>query len=254
MLPTTSHKNHPHRRIIVALDVPTLDEALALVHQLHPYVGGFKVGLELCTAVGVPQVVETISKAGGQVFLDLKFKDIPNTVAGAIRAVLASCGDKVHMLTLHTDGGKAMLHAAVEAAYAASPHARPLLLGVTVLTSMDTDMLATELGISRSVSEQVRHLAVLAQQAGLDGVVASPNEASLIKATCGDSFLVVTPGVRPHWAATGDQRRVTTPAQAVQAGADYLVIGRPITAAPSEQGGPVAAAERIAQELQDEDS
>ncbi len=249
MLPTTSLP--PHRRIIVALDVPTLDEALALVDQLHPYVGGFKVGLELCTAVGVPRVVETISKAGGQVFLDLKFKDIPNTVAGAMRAVATSCGDKVHMLTLHTDGGRAMLQAAVDAAHTTASHARPLLLGVTVLTSIDADTLTTELGIPRSVSEHVRHLALLAQQAGLDGVVASPNEAPLIKAACGDSFLVVTPGVRPHWAATGDQRRVTTPAQAVQTGADYLVIGRPITAAPSEQGGPVAAAKRIVQEIEE---
>jgi orotidine-5'-phosphate decarboxylase len=255
---TTTHlKTHPHRRIIVALDVPTLEQALRLVHQLHTHVGGFKVGLELCTAVGVPHVVKTIGEAGGLVFLDLKFKDIPNTVAGAVRAIGANCEHYVHMLTIHTDGGRAMLQAAVDAARAAYPPLhpqqaipRPLLLGVTLLTSIDDDSLHHELGVERSVSAHVRHLALLAQQTGLDGVIASPQEAASIKDACGDDFLVVTPGVRPTWAASGDQRRVTTPAEAVRAGADFLVIGRPITAAPGADGGPVAAAIRIAQEIQ----
>lgn len=236
------------QRIIVALDVPTLPEALALVAELRGQVGGFKVGLELCTAVGVPPVVEAISAAGGRVFLDLKFKDIPNTVAGAVRTVVTNFGEGVRMLTLHCDGGSAMLRAAVEAARTAAP-APPLLLGVTVLTSLDAAALRKDLGIAAMVEEQVVRLARLAQAAGLDGVVASPHEVAAIKRACGPDFLTVTPGVRPAWSAAGDQRRTLGPAEAVRAGADVLVIGRPITAAALASGGPVAAAERIVAEL-----
>jgi orotidine-5'-phosphate decarboxylase len=244
-------KQHPHRRILVALDVPTLPEALTLVEHLHDRVGGFKVGLELCSAAGVPRVVEAISAAGGRVFLDLKFKDIPNTVGGAVRAIGASCGKHVGMLTLHCDGGSAMLRAAVSAAHTAYGPAHddlPLLLGVTVLTSMDQAKLA-QVGVHDSVERQVVRLAQLAQMSGLHGVVASPHEVAAIKRTCGATFVTVTPGVRPTWAATADQQRVMTPAEALRRGSDYLVIGRPITAAPPRIGGPVAAAERIAAEL-----
>lgn len=236
------------RRVLVALDVPTLPKALTLVNELRDYVGGFKVGLELCTSVGVPAVVEAIGAAGGRVFLDLKFKDIPNTVAGAVHAVAAQLNTHVKMLTLHCDGGSAMLQAAVAAARQATPNP-PLLLGVTVLTSIDAAALNGQLGVTGSVEEQVVRMAQLAQAAGLDGVVASPHEVAAIKHACGTGFLTITPGVRPTWAATQDQRRVMTPAEAVRTGADYLVIGRPITAAPAAAGGPAAAAQRIAQEL-----
>lgn len=232
----------PRERVLAALDVASLNEALALVGPLRPYVGGFKVGLELCTAEGAPRVVEAVAAAGGAVFLDLKLHDIPNTVAGAVRSVCA-LGPAVRMLTLHASGGAAMLRAAVEAA--AGFRERPLLLAVTVLTSVDAAALRDELGVTAPLDEQVVHLARLAQVAGLDGVVASPHEAPAIRRTCGDDLLIVTPGVRPVWAAAGDQRRVLTPAEALCAGADYLVIGRPITGAAD----PAAAAARIVAEL-----
>ncbi len=230
-------------RVLAALDVPDLASALALVETLQPHVGGFKVGLELCTAAGVPQVVSAVAAAGGAVFLDLKLHDIPNTVAGAVRSVCA-LGPAVRMLTLHTQGGAAMLRAAVEAA-AAFP-SRPLLLGVTVLTSMDQATLNDDLGVPARLEEHVVHLARLAQRCGLDGVVASPHEAAAIRRACGDELLIVTPGVRPAAAAANDQRRVLTPAEAVRAGANYLVIGRPITAA----GDPAEAAAAIVAELE----
>ncbi|HMQ32333.1 MAG TPA: orotidine-5'-phosphate decarboxylase [Chloroflexaceae bacterium] len=232
----------PRERVLVALDTPGLDAALDLARTLRPHVGGFKVGLELCTAAGAPRVVEAVVAAGGAVFLDLKLHDIPNTVAGAVRAVCA-LGPAVRMLTLHCQGGAAMLLAAAEAA-AAAPH-RPLLLGVTVLTSVDAAALRDELGVAAGLEEQVAHLARLAQSCGLDGIVASPLEVGAIRRACGPGPLVVTPGVRPGWAVAGDQRRVLTPDEALAAGADYLVVGRPITAAPD----PAAAAARLVAEL-----
>lgn len=250
-----THQRTPEQarqRLIVALDVPTLPAALALVEQLRGRVGGFKVGLELCSGVGVPQVVAAISAAGGSVFLDLKLKDIPNTVAGAVRAIGTTCGAGVAMLTLHCDGGSAMLRAAVAAVrevYGDSSPAAPLLLGVTVLTSISAASLAQELGVPDALETQVVRLARLAQAAGLNGVVASPYEVAAIKQACGAAFLTITPGVRPDWAAPGDQQRVMPPAAALHLGADYLVIGRPITAALPERGGPVAAAERIIEEM-----
>jgi orotidine-5'-phosphate decarboxylase len=244
---TTKQADH---RIFVALDVPTLSEALALVEQVQAHVAGFKVGLELCSAVGVPRVVETIGAIGGTLFLDLKFHDIPNTVSRAVHAISTSAAGRVRMLTLHCNGGSAMMHAAA-AAVQAIPQ-RPLLLGVTVLTSMDQHVLDSELGVERLLEKQALHLALLAQKSGLDGVIASPRECAIIKQACGADFLVVTPGVRPAWASHGDQRRSTTPAEAVRAGADYLVIGRPITAAPAAMGGPSGAVARIAEELQEE--
>jgi orotidine-5'-phosphate decarboxylase len=230
--------------MLVALDAPTLDNALTLAAALKPLVGGFKVGLELCTAAGVPRVVEAVAAAGGPVFLDLKLHDIPNTVAGAVRAVCA-LGPTARFLTIHTQGGAAMLRAAAEAA--ASAAQRPLLLGITLLTSIGPDALRDELGVPTPLEQQVLQLARLAQAAGLDGVVASPYEAAAIRRACGPNFLIVTPGVRPAWAEAGDQQRVLTPAEALAAGADFLVLGRPITAAAD----PAVAAARIAAELQE---
>lgn len=240
------------QRILVALDVPTLPAALALVDQLRDHVGGFKVGLELCTSAGVSTVVKAISAAGGRVFLDLKFKDIPNTVAGAVRALIAEpagLSHSIHMLNLHCDGGSAMLRAAAAVVRESTVSPRPLLLGVTVLTSIDASTLHQELSVPLTVEAYVVQLAQLAQAAGLDGVVASPHEVAAIKQACGPDFVIVTPGVRPEWAAVGDQQRVMTPAEAIRAGTDYLVIGRPITAAAPDQGGPAAAAMRILDEI-----
>lgn len=236
----------PRERILVALDTPDLDRAVALAAQLRGQVGGFKVGLEICTAIGAPQVVQAIAAVGGSVFLDLKLHDIPNTVAGAVRAVCA-LGPAVRMLTLHCTGGSAMLRAAVAAAQS-MPY-RPLLLGVTVLTSLDAAALAGELQVRQDVADYVVHLARMARDCGLDGVVASPHEVGVIRAACPD-VRIVTPGIRPLWAGEGDQRRVMPPAAALRAGADYLVIGRPMTSPPAAIGDPAAAAARIVAELE----
>ncbi|GIV89637.1 MAG: orotidine 5'-phosphate decarboxylase [Pirellulaceae bacterium] len=233
-------------RIFVALDTPDVAMAIALASRLRGLVGGFKVGLEICTAVGAPQVVRALADVGGSVFLDLKLHDIPNTVAGAVRAVCA-LGPAVRMLTLHCTGGSAMLRAAVAAAQAMPQ--RPLLLGVTVLTSLDAAALSGELQVVPSVTEYVVHLARMAQACGLDGVVASPHEVGAIRAACPD-MRIITPGIRPQWAAEGDQRRVMTPADALRAGADYLVIGRPITNPPPIIGDPVAAIDRLLAEIE----
>ena len=237
----------PASKILVALDVPTLPEALQLVELLRGRVGGFKVGLELCHSAGTTHVIDAISAAGGAVFLDIKLKDIPNTVAGAVRAV-ARPG--VLMLNVHCDGGLAMMRAAAEAArVAATTTPPPLVIGVTLLTSLGETELVRELGLNGGVEEYVLRMASLAREAGLDGVVASPREAAAIKRTCGKDFIVVTPGIRPGWAATQDQQRTATPAEAMRAGVDYLVLGRAITAPPTEVGGPLDAAERIVAEL-----
>jgi orotidine-5'-phosphate decarboxylase len=234
----------PQNRLILALDVPTREQALALVEQLHEYVGVFKVGLQLFNAGG-PAILREVQERGGRVFYDSKFSDIPNTVAGAA-AEAAKLG--VFMFNVHTHGGSAMMRAAVESAQqvaAERGQPRPFVIGVTVLTSLDETALREELQVPVPLPEHVVHLARLAQQSGLDGVVASPQETALIRAACGDDFLIVTPGIRPAWAETGDQKRITTPAQAVQSGADYLVLGRPITAHPD----PVAAAQRVVEEI-----
>ncbi len=230
--------------ILAALDVATLPDALRLVEELRDHVGGFKVGLELCMHVGPQTVIAAVSAAGGALFVDLKFKDIPNTVAAAATAV-ARPG--VRMFNVHCDGGSAMLRAAVEAAQAAP--ARPAVIGVTVLTSMDQATLNDEVRVPGSLADQVVHLARLAQEAGLAGVVCSAQEVAAVKAACGADFMTVVPGVRPAWAATNDQQRIMTPAQAMQAGADFLVIGRPITRPPEGIGSPAEAAQRILDEL-----
>jgi len=230
--------------IIVALDAPTLDAAVALVNRLEGTVGAYKIGLELYNAAG-PAVFRAIRSAAGddcRIFYDAKFHDIPNTVAGAIRAAGAH---KLWMINVHASGGGAMMRAAVDASKGASLFP-PLVIAVTVLTSIDQTTLTDELGVGRSVADQVVALALLAKDAGCDGVVASPIETAAIRAACGDDFLIVTPGVRPAGAELNDQKRVMTPAQAMAAGANYLVIGRPITGSLD----PAGAAAIILSELE----
>jgi len=232
-------------RLILALDVETIKGAEEIVDLLRGKVGAFKVGSELFAGAG-PSVVEMIQRKGERVFLDLKFHDIPNTVA---KAVAQACRLGVFMLNLHASGGSEMMRAAAAAAQRASADSkgsRPHLLGVTVLTSLDESILREELGVQRPLREQVVHLAKMAQEARLDGVVASPQEIHEIRAACGKGFLIVTPGVRPSWAAAGDQKRIMTPKEAIEAGADYIIVGRPILAAPD----PGAAAHRILEEIQ----
>lgn len=211
-------------RVIVALDYPDARPALALVARLDPAACRLKVGKELFTAAGPELVRELVGKGFG-VFLDLKFHDIPNTVAAACRAS-AELG--VWMLNVHASGGRKMMEAAREAVDSSSH--KPLLIAVTVLTSMDEAGLH-EIGVARSPREQVLHLAGLAQQSSLDGVVCSAQEAADLRTNFGQDFALVTPGIRPAGADAGDQSRIMTPAKAIQAGADYLVIGRPITQA-----------------------
>lgn len=239
-------------KIIVALDVDNIESAEGLARELGPHVGAVKIGLELMNSVGAPQIVSRLNVGGSRIFFDGKFKDIPNTVAGAARAVTRL---GVWMFNVHAMGGAAMMTAAIEAAEQASKASnvgRPLVLAVTVLTSLDVGALA-EMGFNISCQDELRdhvvRLAELAKSSGLDGVVASPKEVSFIREACGRNFVIVTPGVRPLWAAKGDQKRVTTPADAVRLGADYLVIGRPITQPPAEIGSPVEAVRKIVEEL-----
>jgi orotidine-5'-phosphate decarboxylase len=226
----------PKDRLIVALDVAGKDKACRLVEELAPHVGMFKVGKELFTAEG-PAMVRSIIEAGASVFLDLKFHDIPNTVAKAVGAA-SQLG--AFFVTLHLSGGRAML----EAAASALPAEGTQLLGVTVLTS-HTDASLQETGASGTVSETVRRLVVLAQESGIDGVVCSPHEIALVRETAGDDLVIVTPGIRPKGSARGDQARVTTPLEALRLGSDYIVVGRPITEAAS----PKDAAQAIVDEL-----
>lgn len=223
--------------IIVALDFPNEKEALALVSQLEPGRCRLKVGKELFTRSG-PELVKNLVKKNFDVFLDLKFHDIPNTVAKACQAG-ADLG--VWMINVHAMGGRKMLEAAREALPTSSD---TKLIAVTVLTSMGADDLK-EIGLTQSPAEQVKLLATLTHDCGLDGVVCSPQEIALLREDLDNSFELVTPGIRPEWSVTGDQKRIMTPAQAVQAGSNYLVIGRPITQA--EQ--PMQALEKIEKEL-----
>ncbi|MGH7321807.1 MAG: orotidine-5'-phosphate decarboxylase, partial [Candidatus Rokuibacteriota bacterium] len=217
----------PRDRLIVALDVPTLPEARALVDRLDGVVSMFKVGSQLFTAAG-PAAVELVRGRGRHVFLDLKYHDIPATVSGAVREA-ARLG--VSLLTVHASGGGEMLRAAAATAAEVS-RGRPRILAVTVLTSLGRAALQRELRVSLPVEGHVVHLAELARGAGCDGVVASPLEAGRLRAAMGPDWLIVTPGVRPGPAELGDQVRVATPTAARRAGADYVVVGRPITAAP----------------------
>lgn len=226
-------------RIIVALDFADASTALAFAARITPAQCRLKVGMELFTAAG-PNVVSALVSRGFDVFLDLKYHDIPSTVA---RACGQAANLGVWMLNVHTLGGMKMLQAAREAVDRLSH--RPLLIGVTLLTSHGNDDIA-ELGFEPGTERHVERLASLAQAAGLDGVVCSPLEASVLRQRFGKDFVLVTPGVRPAGAATDDQQRTRTPTEAVADGADYLVIGRPITRAPN----PLAALEAINREIQ----
>lgn len=225
--------------VIVALDYNNAEAALAMVGRLDPTLCRVKVGKELFTAAG-PQLVRELVTRGFEVFLDLKFHDIPNTVGAAVRAS-AELG--VWMVNVHASGGARMMNAAVEALRDFGAK-RPLLIGVTVLTSTAPEELA-ETGVVRPLHEHVLALAELAKNSGLDGVVCSAREAQSLRETCGDDFVLVTPGIRPAGAAADDQRRIVTPAQALNWGASYLVIGRPITAAEE----PMAALQKILAEI-----
>lgn len=225
-------------RIIVALDYPEAGPALALAKRLDPTLCKLKVGKELFVAAG-PQLVQALVASGYQVFLDLKFHDIPNTVAQACKAA-ARLG--VWMLNVHASGGLAMMRAAREALEEMGP--RPRLIAVTLLTSLSRPDLAA-IGLDVPPEEQVLRLARLTHEAGLDGVVCSAREADILRRELGPSFLLVTPGIRPAGSAEDDQRRVLTPIQALRAGADYLVVGRPVTRAPD----PVAALQNLHDEM-----
>ncbi len=227
-------------QLLVALDVDTIPEARALANRLRGTVGGFKIGSRLFTSEG-PTLVEELAARGDRVFLDLKFHDIPNTVAGAVAAATRL---GAWMVNVHASGGAAMMHAAREAAgeeAARCGRPAPLLIAVTMLTSLDQEALS-QIGLHASVAEQVGRLAALAESAGLDGVVASPQEIEIIRRRCAKTFSIVTPGIRGAGDARGDQSRTLGAAEALAAGATYLVIGRPIIAAAD----PRAAAERIA--------
>ena len=224
--------------IIVALDFPNEKKALALVDQLEPGRCRLKVGKELFTRSG-PELVKKLVKLDFDVFLDLKFHDIPNTVA---RACQAGADLGVWMINVHAMGGRKMLEAAREALPVNDSN--PKLIAVTVLTSMGAEDLK-EIGLTHSPAEQVKKLASLTHDCGLDGVVCSPQEITLLREDLDTNFELITPGIRPQWSVTGDQKRIMTPAQAVEAGSNYLVIGRPITQA--EQ--PMQALEKIEKEL-----
>lgn len=230
--------------IICALDTTDIQKARHLCNTLRGHVGAIKLGLEFFTANGAPGVKEIEEDSKIPVFLDLKFHDIPNTVAKAIRA---TAGINTFMMTVHTAGGRAMLQSAIDASMevaATTGKDRPFIIGVTVLTSLDQDDLSM-IGFEGNLQEQVKRLADLAQSSGLDGVVCSPYEISLLREQCGADFKLIVPGIRPNGADAGDQKRFLTPREAKEKGADFLVVGRPITGAPD----PAKAVRDILKEL-----
>mgnify|MGYP002401572931 CR=1 FL=1 len=236
----------PASRIFCAVDTTDLDTARDLSRRISGVVGGIKLGLEFFVAHGPAGIRAVIGEGNGDtkappLFLDLKLHDIPNTVAGGVRAALPL---KPAFMTIHTSGGPAMMRAAAEAAATAGAD-RPKILAVTVLTSMDAADLES-VGQKTPVAEQVKRLALLAKESGVDGVVCSPAEVALIREACGPDFILMVPGIRPAWAAANDQKRVMTPAEALAAGADHLVIGRPITG----DADPAEAARRIVAEIE----
>jgi orotidine-5'-phosphate decarboxylase len=231
-------------RLALALDVDNDREALAIVAELKDSVGLFKVGLQLFTAYG-PDIVRRITGMGGRVFLDLKYHDIPNTVAKA-SAEAVKLG--VSIFNVHSLGGLDMMKAAAESAKETAEKLNlplPVLLAVTILTSMDEKSMRKELKITRSLRREVAHLARLAQRAGMHGVVASPQEIKTLRRAVRGEFIILTPGVRPEWADKDDQQRIMTPGEAVKAGADYIVVGRPVLKASDRR----AAVEKILEEI-----
>ena len=229
-----------NRKVITALDVSSRDEALHLVKELHDLVGMFKVGSQLFMSAG-PAIVREIVEAGGKVFLDLKFHDIPNTVTHAA-AEAAKLG--ISMMTIHASGGRAMMEAVVKGLQDKSGTHRPLVVAVTVLTSLDTRSLF-EIGMEQPVDLYVQRLAVLAQECGVDGVVCSPREIQLLRKTVNPSFKIVTPGIRMPDQSLNDQQRIATPRDALAAGADYIVVGRAVTGDPQ----PRTAMQRLIQSI-----
>lgn len=233
-------------RLIVALDVASLEQARGLIESLRDHVGMFKAGLELFTACGV-ELFDLIAELEVSLFFDGKFHDIPNTVAGACRGTVRH---GVDMFNIHALGGREMMQAAALATKEEAEKLRlenkPALIAVTILTSTSESALARDLKISEPLTSMVGHLAALAKESGLDGVVASAQEAPLIREALGDDFLIVTPGIRPKSAAKDDQERIVSPGDAIARGANYIVVGRPIVKAPN----PADAARRIVDELE----
>jgi orotidine-5'-phosphate decarboxylase len=232
-------------KLVLALDVDDFKKAEKLVGKLSDYVGVFKIGSQLFTAEGT-KVVDMVNERGGKIFLDLKFHDIPNTVARAAE-VATKLG--VYIFNVHTSGGYEMMRAAAEASEKislASGIRKPLILGVTLLTSINQEILEKEIGIKKRLEEQVVHLAKLAKVAGLDGVVASSREIKQIRKACGEDFIILTPGIRPAGKSSDDQKRIMTPQEAIKLGADFLVIGRPIR----DASNPVEAAKEILREME----
>jgi len=234
-------------RLVLALDVDDFKSAENLVGLLKDYIGVFKIGNQLFTSEGT-KIINMINKAKARVFLDLKFHDIPNTVKGAAESA-TKLG--VYMFNVHASGGYEMMKAAADAAMETSIKLgikKPLVLGVTVLTSINQEILEKEIGVNRNVKEHVVHLAKLAKSAGLDGVVASPQEIREIRNACGNDFIILTPGIRPAGEELNDQKRIMTPKQALKQGADFIVIGRPIRNAKY----PIKAAQDILKEMEGE--
>ncbi len=234
----------PKERIILALDVADYEEAMDIIERFREHIDIFKVGSELFTSAG-PRIIEEIHTKGKKVFLDLKYHDIPNTVSRTA-TIVAELG--VFMFNVHTLGGLEMMKKTARTLVEVSlkkNKKRPILLGVTILTSIDQQALRDELGIGQRMNTQVRHLSGLALKAGLDGVVASPQEIETIRTHCGNGFLIVTPGIRPSWTPQDDQKRTMTPKEALRKGADYVVMGRAIMSQPD----PFKALERIKEEI-----
>lgn len=225
-------------KVIVPLDVPNLEDAIALLDRL-PDVLWWKVGLQLFVSAG-PEILKILKDREKRIFLDLKFHDIPNTVVGAC---LSAAKYNVDLLTLHATAGKTALKTAKQAMIEAESETK--LIAITLLTSLNSRELAIDLKIPLELPEYALKMAILAQESGLDGAVCSPHEVAQLRQVCGDNFTLVCPGVRPSWSTQGDQKRVMTPSQAIKAGADYLVIGRPIT----EANSPEEAWQKICQEL-----
>jgi orotidine-5'-phosphate decarboxylase len=233
-----------NKKIILALDVSDFDNAMGIVNKFQSHIDVFKVGSELFTAVG-PKIIEEINSMDKKVFLDLKYHDIPNTVS---KTASVAAGFGVFMFNIHTLGGLEMMKQTADTLAELSLKKnvpRPRLLGVTILTSINQKALTDELGIGLRMKTQVKHLAGLALKAGLDGVVASPEDIESIRSHCGKGFLIVTPGIRPSWAPMDDQKRTMTPKEALNLGADYIVIGRAVLA----QTNPISALKKIIEEL-----